>query len=815
MSLAECIPEMVASGEIDAARAGEMLDLYSEMLEFYRRSMGEGPAAARASEKTLEQLEFDAAHRKYQTLLQVKAQADALANVRKFSRGGDVLNPRGAIALLVRDDRASYANVEYRWRNIRGQAHARIDQILANHSTNVLGQVRQRAELEDIVRELFDQNTGSAYARQMADGWREAGEMLRRRFNAAGGNIGKLEGWGLPQSHDSRSIDEAGFEEWRDFTAARLDRDKMIDERTGLPFTDEGLDASLRAVWDAIRTEGWSKRAPGASGGRKLANRNAEHRFLHFKNADGWIEYNNRFGGSDPFASMMSHIDMMSRDIALMEILGPNPAATVKWLSDNLEQTAALTGGQKDRQQAFKGGQQLQRIFDEVMGRHNRPENRKLALAFSAIRNWQSATKLGSAVLSTTSDQATSALTRGFNGLPQMDTIRDTLKYLNPANKADRSLAVRAGLIAEEWSSRAASQNRFLGEELTGEVSRRMAEGVMRIQGLSAVTQAGRWAMGMEFMSTITANRGKPFGKLDKAFRGFFERYGLDAAEWDVIRAAPLVEERGAKWILPDNIADRRVRDRLMEGIMTEVDFAVPTGGLEIKAAINSSLRRGTWLGELGRTAFQFKSFPVTIMLMHGRRMLANASWGKGAQYAAALVIFTTLSGAVSLQMKEVSKGKDPRPMDNWAFWGAALLQGGGLGIFGDFLGSSTNRFGGSFTDTLAGPAYQTVDTAASIVIGDQVQRVDNALSDDPDAKEPNTAKKGVRALKSEVPGGSLWYARLAFERLILDQLAEQVDPDYRTHRLRMEREAEKMGQGYWWAPGETAPERAPELVGS
>jgi hypothetical protein len=39
---------------------------------------------------------------------------------------------------------------------------------------------------------------------------------------------------------------------------------------------------------------------------------------------------------------MMGHIDGMSRDIALMEILGPNPAATVRWLKDMVIKTAEL-----------------------------------------------------------------------------------------------------------------------------------------------------------------------------------------------------------------------------------------------------------------------------------------------------------------------------------------------------------------------------------------------------------------------------------------------------------------------------------------
>jgi hypothetical protein len=39
---------------------------------------------------------------------------------------------------------------------------------------------------------------------------------------------------------------------------------------------------------------------------------------------------------------MISHIHGMSRDIALMERLGPNPKATMRWLQDGIQKEAHL-----------------------------------------------------------------------------------------------------------------------------------------------------------------------------------------------------------------------------------------------------------------------------------------------------------------------------------------------------------------------------------------------------------------------------------------------------------------------------------------
>ena len=52
------------------------------------------------------------------------------------------------------------------------------------------------------------------------------------------------------------------------------------------------------------------------------------------------------------------------------------------------------------------------------------------------------------------------------------------------------------------------------------------------------------------------------------------------------------------------------------------------------------------------------------------------------------------LLGGLAVQLKEIAKGNDPRPMDSAEFWLAAVMQGGGLGIFGDFFSASTSRTG-------------------------------------------------------------------------------------------------------------------------
>lgn len=59
------------------------------------------------------------------------------------------------------------------------------------------GLFEDEAGVRDLVYEMRGQNTGNAKARKGAKAWREVTDLLRRRFNDAGGDIGYLENWGI------------------------------------------------------------------------------------------------------------------------------------------------------------------------------------------------------------------------------------------------------------------------------------------------------------------------------------------------------------------------------------------------------------------------------------------------------------------------------------------------------------------------------------------------------------------------------------------------------------------------------------------
>lgn len=818
MTLRRCIANLSAAGQLDAGRAAEAQAVLDDLERAYiEAGMDPTQAAIAASPKALDALDRAALEKRRQALLQTNVQQTILANL---TMRGDDWHTTALAHFDLNAKVTGVSNIDARARAVRGQAHSRMADVLATFKQDLRGRTGQPAMLDNLAREAFGENTGDAAARELARAWTEATEWLRQRFNAAGGTIAKRADWGLPQTHDMLKVRKAGFEAWRSAIAPRLDRGRMIDERTGLPFSAESFELMLREVFETIRSDGMNKVTPsGAAGGRKLANRRSDSRFLIFKSADDWLAYNRDFGAGEVWDVMMGHVDSMARDIAQLEILGPNPTATLRWLQQTVKKHAVeldnARGGERYSNAAARANGLMAMAYDSFTGSLNAPVNPVLARSFNGFRAWQTASKLGSAMLSAVTDVGFGWVTAKFNDLPYLPVISRQLSLLDPTNAGDRKLAVRLGLIAEEWAHAASALNRYGDEVHLPGIAQRLSSGVLRASGLSAWTQAGKWAFGMELLGHLADQAGRRFDELEDGVRLLLERYGFNRDSWDVLRATPMFEHEGARFLRPDDVAARTdlkagladdLATRLLELVQTESRFATPEATLLARATLAGGLQSGTVTGELVRSATQFKAFPVSILFTHVLRALYTKGSLSRPEYVANLFIATTVMGALSLQLKQIAAGKDPQDMTAPAFWGAAVAQGGGAGLLGDFLFSDQNRYGGSLAETLAGPLVGTASDVLKLTVGNARE----ALA----GKDTHAGRELVRFLKANTPGSSLWYARVALDRILWDQMQKELDPDYRESFRAIERRARReFDQGYWWRPGDLAPEAAPDIL--
>jgi hypothetical protein len=120
------------------------------------------------------------------------------------------------------------------------------------------------------------------------------------------------------------------------------------------------------------------------------------------------------------------------------------------------------------------------------------------------------------------------------------------------------------------------------------------------------------------------------------------------------------------------------------------------------------------------------------------------------------------------------------------------MAQGGGLGIYGDFLFGEVNRFGGSFLETVMGPGFNTLSDAADLLMRTR----DVILTGEDDARA-----EAIRFLKGNVPFANLFYTQQALDYLVWYQLQETVNPGY---LRRMERRTERENdQTFWLRPSD------------
>ncbi len=407
MSLGVCVPDLLASGKLRPAKADQLRSFYEERLREYSRDMGEAAAEVAASDDALKWLSAETLEAGRQKLLAVKAQTSWLTELRQAADDSGVLPVAVALRRMARIDKQADA--------LRGRYFSTQDKLLAEHRRNVFGVMRNKAELDLIGRARFGENVDDVNAQELADAMGEVLELARTRFNQAGGHIGKMDDYGLPQSHDSRLVRQAGsYEAWRNF--GPVDRVRLLDLETGKEATGVRREALLREIHETIWSEGANRATPGAVGQGALANRRADPRVLHFANYDDWMEYQTRFGGGDNIYDIFGqHLHAMARDTAMMEALGPNPAATLRWLKDSIEQSVDQRGTQQQVDVKHRGSGKLQRLYDELTGSNRVPESRKLALVGSGLRSQQVSAKLGSAVLSVLPDFATMLGTARFN----------------------------------------------------------------------------------------------------------------------------------------------------------------------------------------------------------------------------------------------------------------------------------------------------------------------------------------------------------------------------------------------------------------
>ncbi|WP_279173730.1 hypothetical protein [Parasutterella excrementihominis] len=826
----------------------ESQDLVASVKNYYLQNRQAHPNMSRdqvvseAAKQYAQRIQQDAARKAFNAKRQALAIYQNRLTYQSMRTNGDSAN-QAARGILNRVDKYKVG--------VEQEAKSRLVDFLEKTSPTFLGLCENKKLITDLVHEIAGDDTGNPVAKSAAKAWIDTVESLRQRFNAAGGDIGKLEDWLFPQTHDRYKITnaarrlaggelkQAGLtikdtvthkkynpnqnrDAWIDFVWDKLDRSKYLDDDLK-PLSDDAMRALLSDVFETIRTNGANKENVGkvtAGRGKSKANTRQEHRTLMFKDAQARLDYNEVFGSNPSvMGTMMEHIGSMSRDIALMEMLGPSPTNTYNTLKRmaqiDTDQQTSSTGKIKSADNSL-----LDAMWKNLSGSANVVESGFIASIGQGARNLQVAGKLGSAFISSFTDVATYFHTARVNRMPFARSAMLLVKSLNPTDKSDKRFAARAGIIGDELNSAA---SRFVEGNIGNGITGKLADLTMRLSLLSQWTDAVRRAQSLNTMATFAEATKHNWNDIDGWLRYRLEEFGVSEDVWKALQKCKPEELNGSHFLTINSIKNAASKNGDIDGlnvdklVSTYLSFVMDDSfmaslqpDLMTRSITNWGKSRGTVAGEFVRSIFLFKSFPIAMFTRHLQRSRSlyryklqsngmSSAVGSRIGYYSTLIASTTLVAWVANMFKDIINGSDVKdPLTFDAIFKRALTSGGGMGFIGDILvsGMDDYKYGHPALMNMAGPVLSTAMDAYTIF---------DKYKDNKDI-----GANMLRIVKGNMPVVNLWYTKQLLNHAVFNRIQEMMNPGY--HRRIEQKIRKNQGVGYWWKPTDMVPYRMPEF---
>jgi len=821
----ECIQavQQAAQRNLTASEIKNIEDrIYRNMRQLARndpaswRHMTDAERLRRAGQLASDELQQEAGLKKHRVALTILARKRLDDFINSYQGKDGKLEALNRTIAFHADGKANFLSVESRGKATRDYALSQLQEAFEAVDPRFFGLFEDEAGVRDLAYEIRGQKTNNTKAQAGAKAWKETTELLRRRFNDAGGDIGYLESWGIPQHHSMDKVGRVSKDKWVSDIIGKLDR-KHYTKEDGQLMSDSELTAFLGEAYNTIATGGLNKLSDSGmrvSGSR--ANRGNASRQIHFKDADSYLEYQQQYGDRSLWEVMVGHLEGISKDIALVETYGPNPDHVFQSLLTELKSETA-TANPSRTGKVVRLANSTENLYNFISGRTQPIANPHIARWSDNIRNWMVASRLGSALLASFSDLGTMYLSAKVTNLPMNQLFKNQLEAMNPANRTELARARRAGLAME---SLLGSVNRWAMDNMGPSKARWAATAVMRASGLTAWSDAHKRAYGVTMMGSIgdVVSRTPDLASLSPGDHRILLSKGVTERDFSVWKLAQQEDwgNGNTTMLTPESImripdaavkhlgSPERVKfdamRRLLGAVAEEVDIAVITPGAREQMVTGGGLQRGTLKGELVRSFFLFKSFPISVVMRHWSRAFGMPSAGGRAAYLASFVASTTILGAMSMQITDLVNGRNPKDMAGehaGKFWLNALLKGGGLGLYGDFLFSDHTRYGGGALASMLGPVAGMVDDIVKLGQGIPLNAV-----------EGNSEQTGgdlVKLGKGLLPGANLWYARAALDHMIFNQMQEYFSPGYL--RKMEQRSKKEFNQTYWWRPQDMTPQ--------
>ena len=642
-------------------------------------------------------------------------------------------------------------------------------------------------------------------------------ELTRQKLNARGANIPKMWGYVVKQSNDQFNVRAAAnrlgknldqievskdftgtdinfnknYNAWKDYVMKHLDQDETF-------VNTDSPELFLSHSYNSL-VGNKLQLADGAStvfGSKSMGGGKTNKRVLHFKSANDWFQYNEKFGTGSLKETYYSGLMTAGRNIGMLDVLGSRP-------KENFEKIRVAIGNRLQAQQrsteSIRSAKQFEKYMNVIDGTVYTFDGGQYGFAvakWSAIsRAFINTTKLGGAVISAAADIGIYGSEMKFQGRSFLGGMGEAMSGLARIKntKQKQRIARSSGLMADGVTYDISGRFQ-VGDNLT--------KGWTQIQRTFFKYNLLSWwtntlkENSMLGMANYYANqKGLSFDQLNKPLQSFFGLYNIDATKWDVIRKTAMSKaDDGTEFINISelsNMSDADIKkitgmnDLSKTELQIEKDkfkysvsgmlldrsiYAVIEPDARTKGTMTQGTLAGTGMGEAIRFVGQFKAFPMAI----GNKVLGreiaflrkgpNQDIGRGIKGLASIMVTSGFMGYLSMTAKDLLKGKEPRDPNNIKTIMAAFLQGGGLGIYGDVL-FKEQRDAGSVVAGLIGPAPTTaVDLGLALKY---------ALS----GEGGKAGKAAYRTVSSNIPFLNLFYIKTIFDYMIGFQIMETMNP--------------------------------------
>jgi hypothetical protein len=627
--------------------------------------------------------------------------------------------------------------------------------------------------------------------------------------------------------------DDQHYAAWRDFVLPRLDEEKTLGDMTA-----EQRETWLRRTWRNIASGEHLKSGAAANGfpaAGSLASKLSQPRILHFKDAKARFEYDTTFGrGGSLYERLLLQLHTAGHDVALMRRFGPNPQETYNRLKQAVRMATEDSVRARDATVWNLDESILDSYFNEITGEAHTPGSDPFSTALRASRVIANVSKLGSAVISSLADTAIGASELRYHGMAltsawktQLDGVFSGRGKRGP-ERADRMrLASELGVAIDHL--RSATFSRFSADDALPGWAARGQHFFFKISALTWWTDTLRMANAQAMSHNLALSAGRTMAQLDVSQQRLLKLFNISAAEWDLMRQrgvgvvegkeylspkgaasitdvelANLLKDEGVK-LTPRRIADRRdeIQSKFRSLFAARADYAVITPGPRTRTYMSGQrfgAAPGSRVSELAKSLTQFKSFPASVIeKVWGREIFGYGETGRvrdvsttGMSQLAQFIVYSTFLGFAAMYVKAYLNGRDIKAPDSGkearSVLLAAFLQGGGAGLYGDFLlGQGKDRFGHSAFSALLGPAFGDIE--------DLYGMMKTAQGGDAGKLAANMFSTAM----SHTPFINLFYTRMALDYMILYRLQEEISPGY---LKRMEkRYKENLNQEYRLPP--------------